>query len=69
VEIQTCRSEDFEFFAPRSDQWDSASETDDPQLLAFIGKKGFQTPVTFVSAHVDEEVEKRMRALGINSIL
>ena len=39
------------------------------QLLDFIRKKGFQTPVVVISAHVDEDVEKRMRAAGINGIL
>ena len=39
------------------------------QLLDFILKKGFQTPVVVISAHVDEDVEKRMRAARINGIL
>ena len=39
------------------------------QLLEFIRKKGVQAPVVVVSAHVEEEVEKRMRAAGISSIL
>ena len=47
----------------------SMPEISGDQLLAFIRKKGFQTPVVVVSAHVDEEVEKRMRESGINSIL
>jgi CheY-like chemotaxis protein len=47
----------------------SMPEITGDQLLEFIRKKGFQTPVVVVSAHVDEEVEKRMRASGISGII
>ena len=47
----------------------SMPEITGDQLLDFIRKKGFQTPVVVISAHVDEDVEKRMRAAGINGIL
>ncbi len=39
------------------------------QLLDFIRKKGFTTPVVFISAHIDEEAEARMRAAGISGVL
>ncbi len=39
------------------------------QFLDFIRKKGFQTPVVVVSAHVDKEVARRLGAVGINGII
>ncbi|HAA75181.1 TPA: hypothetical protein DCE37_08690 [Candidatus Latescibacteria bacterium] len=39
------------------------------QLLDFIRKKGFQTPVVVISAHIEEEVEKRMRAAGVGGMI
>jgi CheY-like chemotaxis protein len=39
------------------------------QFLEFIRKQGFQVPVVVVSAHVDEEREKSLRAAGISGIV
>ena len=39
------------------------------QFLSFIRKKGFKTPVVVVSAHVDEEVEARLKEAGISGIV
>ena len=37
--------------------------------MDIIRKKGFKTPVVVVPAQVNEDVEKRMRAAGINGVL
>ena len=47
----------------------SMPEISGDQLLEFIRKKGFKTPVVVVSAHIEAEVEERMRASGISGIL
>ena len=47
----------------------SMPEITGDQLLGFIRKKGFQTPVVVISAHIDEEVERRMRESGISGML
>jgi len=47
----------------------SMPEITGDQLLEFIRKKGFQTPVVVISAHVDEAVEARLRAAGVSGIL
>ena len=39
------------------------------QLLDFLRKKGFKTPVVVISAHIDEEVERQLKAAGVEGIL
>lgn len=47
----------------------SMPEITGDQLLEFIRKKGITIPVVVISAHIDEEVEKRMRASGVSGML
>ena len=47
----------------------SMPEITGDQFLGFIRKKGIQTPVVVVSAHIDEQVEARMREAGISSVI
>jgi len=39
------------------------------QFLDFIRKKGFQTPVVVVSAHVDVEMARHLGSVGISGIV